>query len=413
MVMVASTARVSHPRLRPLAALLVFLGYLLAAPLLTGRADEETKKPPAKERPLGQGIRCVAFSGDGALLAASLGEPKQRGRVVLWDVARRKELWSHEEGDGVPALVFSPDGKTLAIAEYDHTARLLDSATGRTVMILRGHTKYVRAVAFSPDGKTLATGGWDHAVKLWDLPGGTERNTLDWPGEQLFSLCYSPGGRWLMAAGGEARIWDAATSAEKLTVRPYHAPCAVFVDDNWFLTGGYDGAIRLWSMTTGKQRLRLHGIGGVDRLAFSAPAGLLAETGFAKSASLFAFTLDELTPRQKERCATLLSKLDNDDYDVREAAGKEMLTLGFAAEPELRRVMQDAPSAEVRIRCRRLREELLCKPRATLLGHTDQVEAVAFSPDGRCLATGSRDGSVRLWNVPDFKETARLVPRAP
>ena len=68
----------------------------------TVRTISQDKQPAAKELPLGRGIRCVTFSHDGALLAAGLGEPKQRGRVVLWDVAGRKPLWSHEEGDGVP-----------------------------------------------------------------------------------------------------------------------------------------------------------------------------------------------------------------------------------------------------------------------------------------------------------------------
>src|SRR5579859_3728418 len=72
--------------------------------------NSEEKIP--KHLPLGTGIRCVAFSGDGALLAAGLGEPKQRGRVILWDGAGRKQLWSHEEGNGVSTVAFSPDRKT-------------------------------------------------------------------------------------------------------------------------------------------------------------------------------------------------------------------------------------------------------------------------------------------------------------
>jgi WD40 repeat protein len=376
-------------------------------PLCGGQAG---KKIDAKDWPLGTGIRSVAFSAAGTLLAATLGEPKQRGRVVLWDVATRQKLWSHLENDGVPVVAFAPDGKTLGIAVYDHTAKLLDTSTGEPLQVFRGHKNYVRGVAFAPDGKTLATGGWDQSVKLWDLATGKEKKTLPWPGDRLYSLCYSPAGRWLVAGGNQATVWDADTGKEVRTVKPYYPAAAVFVDEDWFLTGGYDGTIRLWNIKTGKQRLRFHGFGGVDRLAFSPRARLVAETGFAKSFALFEFTLESPTSKEMERIRTLLVKLDDDDYDTREAASAEMLTVGFVAEPELQRAMTESPSAEVRIRCRRARDRLLSKPRANLLGHSDQIEALAFSPDGLVLASGSRDGTVRLWSTAEHREIGRLMP---
>jgi len=394
-------------------ALLVLPVCLFLAAASFGQPEKRDKKPDSKASPLGLGIRGVAFSANGVWLAAGLGEPKQRGRVVLWDLASRKQLWSNEEQAGIPSVAFSPDGKTMAIAVYDNTAKLLDTGSGRVLKVLRGHKNYVRAVAFSPDGKTLATGGWDRMVKLWDLPAGTERKTLAWPSEQLFGLTFSPRGQWLLAAGGPACVWNAATGEEKLTVNPYHVPWAVFTDEESFLTGGYDGTIRLWNIGTGKELLRMRGRGGVDRLAFSSRARLLAESGFSKSVPLFEFTLESPGPKEQARIRALLIKLDDDDYETRESAGKEMLAVGFGAESELRRAMKESPAAEVRIRCRRLRQQLLTTPRATLAGHTDQVEAVAFSPDSTLLATGSRDGSVRLWSVSDFKEVGRLVPAAP
>ena len=64
---------------------------------------------------------------------------------------------------------FAPDGRTLASGSLDHTIKLWDSASGRLLRTLTGHTHWVNSVAFSPDGRTLASGSGDKTIKLWNL----------------------------------------------------------------------------------------------------------------------------------------------------------------------------------------------------------------------------------------------------
>jgi WD40 repeat protein len=78
----------------------------------------------------------------------------------------------------VRAVSFSPDGKRLATASADDTARVWDATSGQELLVLRGHSSLVAAVAFSPDGTRLATASWDKTAKVWDASNGQELMTL-------------------------------------------------------------------------------------------------------------------------------------------------------------------------------------------------------------------------------------------
>lgn len=357
------------------------------------------------------GVRTVAFSPSGKMLAAGTGEPAQPGTVTLWDVATRRQLWKHGESSGVPAVAFSSDGQTIAIAVHDNAARLLDVAGGKVLATLK-HPKPVRAIAFSPDGMCLATACLDKLVRVWDLATGTEKLTCTGHRDRICAVDFSPHGRHMLSVGGDdgAKLWDAATGAEARTFKHYFMPCGRFSPDGkWVITGSYDGTTRVWNVGTGEVRARFSGTGGVHQLAFSSAAHTLAVCS-GRDISFFDLNLSEPTPKDTERLRVLLAKLDNDSYEAREATSKELLDIGFAAEADLRRAATESKSVEVRVRARRLRQEMLSKPRATLRGHTDAVAGVALSPDGKLLASGSSDGTLRLWDVASTKEAARLVP---
>jgi WD40 repeat protein len=366
------------------------------------------------EGPAGHGLRVVAFSPDGRLLAAGTGEPQETGEVIVWDVASGQVRFRHTEKTGVPALAFAPDGRTLAIGVYDRAARLLDVATGR-VRRTFPHPREVRTVAFSPDGLTLATACWDRAVRLWDVASGVEKRVLAGHTDRVWTVAFSPDGKLLVSAAGNggAKLWDPATGSQRHAWKHggFYVRCALFTaDGRGVLTGGYDGTVRLWDVSSGQLRARFHNLGGVEGQALAPATGTLAVCDNSKDIKLFHLNLGEPTAQERARIRELLARLDDNSYEVREAASKELLAVGLPAEPELRQALKESPSAEVRIRARRLRAELLSRPQGVLTGLPNRVETLAFTPDGKRLASGGKDGAVRLWDVAGRKEVARLVP---
>jgi WD40 repeat protein len=132
-------------------------------------------------------LNCLAFSPDGRTIAGA----DYQGNIILWDTASGKVRATLKQEDRrVRSLAFSLDGKTLATAVGDGPGRdhepglivLWDAATGQRRLTLTGHTNEVLSVAFSPDGTLLASGGSDRTVRLWDM-------------KALPATCEASGGR--------------------------------------------------------------------------------------------------------------------------------------------------------------------------------------------------------------------------
>lgn len=125
-------------------------------------------------------VRAVEFSPDGTRLASS-GISSDNVTLQLWDTESREKLWEAERKNSsrhlktptvVNVLAFSPDGKMLASGGTDMTVQVRDSATGETVTTLTGHTNGITALTFSPDNQTLASGSADGTVRFWNSKKG-------------------------------------------------------------------------------------------------------------------------------------------------------------------------------------------------------------------------------------------------
>jgi WD40 repeat protein len=212
-----------------------------------------------------QGIGALAFSPDGKTLATAHGDD----RIRFWNVTTRRQIGPTIKSGKLLAkmggLAFSPDGKLLATADADFKVRLWDVATHRQIGPPIKPTRKLGAtqVTFSPDGKLLATVGMDGIVRLWDI--ATHRQIHPAFGRAsragAFAAVFSPDGKLLATAagtGGKMWLWNVATHRQIGSAMDGSSTGPVielaFSPDGKLLASvGQDGTARLWNPATHRQ----------------------------------------------------------------------------------------------------------------------------------------------------------------
>ncbi|MFA6074473.1 MAG: RING finger protein [Negativicutes bacterium] len=154
-------------------------------------------------------VRSVAFSEDGKRLVSG-GDDKT---VKIWNLATgsSKNLKGHK--GWVKSVAFSPDGKVVASGSFDSTVKIWDAETGEEEHNLTGHDAWVRDVEFSPDGKHLATCGDDKQIKIWNVATGECEKTMTGHDRWVNDVQFSDDGKQLISAGGDGteKVWDIDT----------------------------------------------------------------------------------------------------------------------------------------------------------------------------------------------------------
>jgi eukaryotic-like serine/threonine-protein kinase len=236
-------------------------------------------------------IHALAFSPDGERLAAAcsgIAEPFPEGHeVVVWDVATGRELVvCRGHSRGLRTVAFSPDGRRLASGAGDATWRLWDADTGKQLLSGQVHHATLRAIAFSPDGRRVVTGGTDGKVHVWDTEDGRELSV--YAGKDIDAVAYSPDGRWLAWADDDGvRVLEADSGTERFRlIGTGRARGLAFHSDSTRLatliagTSAIKPSVVLHELATGRLTLTLKGEGDhLFSLAFSPDGAWLAGAG--------------------------------------------------------------------------------------------------------------------------------------
>jgi sugar lactone lactonase YvrE len=205
------------------------------------------------------------------------------------------------------SVAWSPDGRRLATASADKTAKVWNAASGQELLTLKGHISWVNSVAWSPDGRRLATASGDHTVRVWDAASGQELLTLKGPTESVFSVAWSPDGRRLATAGEDhtVRVWDAASGWELLTLKG-HTESVVSVawspDGRRLATASGDKTAKVWDAGSGQELLTLKGHTDHENSVVWSPDGRrLATASEDHTVQIYAMDIRELLDLARSR----------------------------------------------------------------------------------------------------------------
>ncbi|MEI2579562.1 WD40 repeat domain-containing protein [Scytonema sp. PRP1] len=247
------------------------------------------------------------------------------------------------------SIDLSPDGQTVAVGDANGNIYLWNISTAQLLDTFSGHKGWVWSVAFSPDGKTLASSSSDSSVRLWDVQSGSCLQVLTEHKGCVWSVAYSPDGQQLASCSDDktVRVWN--LQGQCLRVLKGHTQSVYAVhfasDQQTLASSSNDTTIRIWDMSNGNCLSVLQGhTSGVRCMRFSPDGQLLASGCRDGSIRLWS------------------NYLSHDRHPKPHSIN---------------------PSAKL------------------LHGHADFVWDITFSPDGRLLVSGGRDGTLRLWNVQD------------
>ena len=345
-----------------------------------------------KEVALLDGCGPVVFSPDSKLLASAKDSTKDKDEVKLWDVKTFKEIITFK-GEQRPDE-FSPDGSVLAIWGMGGV-NLWDMKTYKKIATLEEY----QSVTFSPDGSLLADARFPGiAVLLWDTRIRKEIANFEWYGNAAFS----PDGRLLAIWGGSGgdrsgvKLWDVKNRKENATINKFSdlgGGSVAFSPNGKLLASGGNDTVTLWNVNNNKEVDIFKGESWRASASFAfSPDGNMIAIGSGGTPWHVEDTTVRLWDIKNHKKIANFGGDAGDIYSV--AFSPDGKLLASASLVNMVNIWDVKSGKEI----------------AILKGGSgiNTGRSVAFSPNGSMLASGAEDGTVKLWNVKTFREITTI-----
>ena len=328
--------------------------------------------------------RRFVFSQDGSLAASASTD----GEVKVWNAFRGKNRITTT--DGIFDGVYSPDGKTLATAQWDKSVAFFDADSGQKRFQMEGHMNSIQSIAFSPDGSWFVTCGYDDVARVWDSSPPQLSLTLKGHEHRLTTVAVSPDGKRIATGGsGDAAIlWDAesgqrlmdfqcSSGVNRVSFNPAKPALAISCRD---------GYIRIWDTESGRLLQSLPGQGGsAGAIDFDRTGEVLASVGADATIRFWEVASGRLAKTIRTRIPALDIRFSHDDSRLFAASSIGGSNYGTSTLD----VWDTATGREL----------------LALEGHASTIRRIALQPSGRNVASFSLDNTIRQWECFPWSET--------